>query len=475
MANKDINRNDDVLREWKRANNAEFSLPRIKISDLNVGSTMDVRALRKDPSILEDVFKKRKLDDAPIKEFYRLDEEWRSVLQQVSAYNAEKNKLSIKISKTNSEVARKELIEEAAKINAKMATAEENLRVIAKKREEVLLSLPNLVDPLVPLENQVTIFKYGKPKVLLTKIADFEEQEGDNYIPVKSVKSQYDILKEYDLADEDKGGKLAGQRFYYMKNELVLLDSALTLYAMRKLYNKGFKPIIPPYMVKKFVEVGATTLGAFEEMLYKIEGEDAYLIPTAEHPIAAYHSDSTLEEKDLPIRYVGFSAAFRKEAGAHGKDTKGIYRNHHFNKVEQYIICKKDQIEDELNGTIKNQCELLKDLNIPFRVILIPAWDMDLKAIFHVDVEGWFPGQNKYGELGSHANVGTWQAHRLNIKYQKTGISEEAYVNTIYGTMVPIERTLACILENGLEEDGTIRVPKVLADISGIEEIKPKK
>ncbi len=199
------------------------------------------------------------------------------------------------------------------------------------------------------------------------------------------------------------------------------------------------------------------------------------MIPTAEHPIAAYHSDSIIDENDLPIRYAGFSAAFRKEAGAHGKDTKGIYRNHHFNKVEQYIICSKDQVEEELNNTIRNQSELLADLNIPLRVILIPAWDMDLKAVLQADVEGWFPSQNKYGELGSHATVGTWQAHRLNIKYQKTKSAEKEYVHTIYGTMVAVERALACILENGIDDDGVIHIPKVLADIAGIDEIKPRK
>ena len=476
MVTKEIKKeNDKIERDEKMIKDTEFHVPRIKISDLSVGSSMDVRALREDHSILEDTFKRRKLDDTPVKEFYRLDTEWRNMLQQVNAYKSGKNKLSIEISKTDSEVSRKTLVENAAKINRDMAEAEKRLEAIAKERQDVLLALPNIVDPLMPLEKQETIFKYGTPKVLRTKIADFEEQEGDNYIPVKLVKSQYDILTEYDLADEDRGGQLAGQRFYYMKNELVMLDSALSMYAMRKLYNKGFKPIIPPYLVKRFVEASATTLGAFEEMIYKIEGEDAYLIPTAEHPIAAYNSDSTLEEKDLPIRYAGFSAAFRKEAGAHGKDTKGIYRNHQFNKVEQYIICKKDQVENELNGTISNQCELLKDLGLPFRVILMPAWDMDLKAIFHADVEAWFPGQNKYGELGSHANVGTWQAHRLRIKYQRTGVSEKAYVHTIYGTMVPIERTLASVLENNLDEDSIIHVPKVLADISGVDEIKPKK
>ncbi|MEM3212204.1 MAG: serine--tRNA ligase [Candidatus Micrarchaeaceae archaeon] len=453
----------------------KFSLPRIKITDMPIGSSMDVHALRENRAIIEDAFKKRKLDEAPLKKFFELDTIWREKLQQVNAFRSAKNKLSLEISKGGSNFELAELRKKAAEIDKNMEAGEKELKDIAKRRREALLSLPNLVDPLMPLDEQKTVFRYGTPKVLNTRIADFEEQFGGEYIPVKLVKSQYDILKEYDLADEDKGGELAGQRFYYMKNELVLLDSALSMYALLKLYKSGFNPIIPPYMVKRVVEEGATTLGAFEEMIYKIEGEDAYLIPTSEHPIAAYNSNSTLEEKDLPLRYVGFSAAFRKEAGAHGKDMKGIYRNHQFNKVEQYVVCKKDQIENELNGTIKNQTELLNELGLPFRVILLPAWDMDAKAVFHADVEAWFPGQNRYGELGSHANVGTWQAHRLNMKYQQTGTQNKEYVSTIYGTMVPIERTLACVLENGLDDDGVIHVPKVLADICGIDEITPKK
>ena len=289
------------------------------------------------------------------------------------------------------------------------------------------------------------------------------------------VKTQYDIIKEYGLVNEEKGAELSGTRFYYKQNELSLLDLALSLHAMKVLQQSGFNPITPPYFVKKEVEAKATTLDAFEETLYKIEGKDLYLIPTAEHPIAAFNSGRIIPEAELPLRYCGFSTSFRKEAGAHGKDTKGIYRNHHFNKVEQYIIATPDHIEDELNNVINNQATLLRSLNIPVRAIYLPTWDMDKKAILHIDIEGWFPGQNRFGELGSHATVGSWQASRLNIKYLTKEQQNPSLVHTIYGTMVPIERTLACMLENNLGEDGTIHIPKILADMIGINEIKPKK
>jgi seryl-tRNA synthetase len=314
----------------------------------------------------------------------------------------------------------------------------------------------------------------GNPKVNLNRIADFEEQFPDvGYVRVRSTKAQYDIIREYGLANEEKGAELAGARFYYMTNELVMLDMAISLQAMKVLKSVGFIPISPPYLVKRYVEEMATTLDAFKEAIYKIEGEDLFLIPTAEHPIAAFNAKMTYSEKELPLKFAGFSASFRKEAGAHGKDTKGIYRNHHFNKVEQYIVCTPNQAEDMINLTLNNQAELLEGVNIPFRVILLPAWDMDKKALFHADVEGWFPGQNRYGELGSHGYMGTWQSSRLNIKYRPGGGLEPQLANTVYGTMTPVERTLACLLENNLDDDGIIRIPKVLAALSGIDELKP--
>ena len=269
------------------------------------------------------------------------------------------------------------------------------------------------------------------------------------------------------------GAELSGMRFYYKTNELVLLDLALSLHATKKLAERGFKLITPPYLVKRAVEEGATSLDAFQESIYKIEGEDLYLIPTAEHPIAAYNSNKVLSEQSLPLRYVGFSPAFRKEVGAHGKDTKGIYRNHHFNKVEQYVICKPEQAEAEFNLLVKNQVELLRDIGIPLRVTILPAWDMDKKAMMQADVEGWWPAQNKYNELGSHGYMGSWQAARLNIKYAVKGKAQNQLTHTIYGTGIAIERTLACMLENSIGEDGVIKVPKVLTDYTGITEIKP--
>jgi seryl-tRNA synthetase len=449
----------------------EGSTPKIMITKMPIGSSMDLTELRKDPTLLRDSFEKRGLDAIQLSNFLHIDKEHRDLTVQLYSLREQRNKISKAISK---DMGNQHLRKLAKELDTSISELEKKSGCVNKEYENLKMGLPNLVDPLVPLKAETTLSTVGIPKVSIDRVMDFEEKyPGIKFIISKSIKPQYIIIKEFDFVDEKRGSEISGQRFYYKKNELVMLDMALSLYAMKKLMAMDFKPIVPPYLVRKSVEAKATSMEVFEESLYKIEGEDLYLIPTAEHPIAAYHSEEKIDEAKLPLRYAGYSTSFRKEAGASGKDIKGIYRNHHFNKVEQYVLCMPQQVEKELTYVINNQGALLNDLNIPFRVIILPAWDMDKKAIFHVDVEGWFPGKSEYGELGSHATVGTWQASRFNIKYVPKDGGKPNLVHTIYGTMVPIERTLACMLENNLNEDGTITVPNVLANLIGINELKP--
>ena len=445
-------------------------VPRIKISTLKVGSSMDVYSMRRDSSLWEESFVKRRMDSRLLKEFIQKDKEWRQIVVQLDEFRSKRNKISHQISR---EQGNQSLVEQARELNKNMEDLESKIKDVVSDRDKLLLSIPNLVDPLQPIDNATTIAVLGTPHVDEAKVENFRKENPDiNFKKVQLTMNQYDIIKKYKLVNEERGAELSGSRFYYKTNELSILDMSLSLYAMKILYNDGFQAITPPYLVKRYVEERATTLDAFEETLYKVEGEDLFLIPTAEHPIAAFNAGVVFNKEQLPLRYAGFSTSFRKEAGSHGKDTKGIYRNHHFNKVEQYVITDPEKMEDELNTLINNQVKFLLSLNIPVRIIKLPAWDMDKKAIFHVDIEGWFSGQNRFGELGSHAIVGTWQATRLNIKYLPSEKEDAQYVCTIYGTMLPVERTLACMLENNLGEDGTITVPKPLADISGINEIK---
>ncbi len=449
----------------------KLAVPHISISKMTIRSSMEIRALRRDMRPLEESFRKRRIDDAPLRAFIAKDKEWRDTLSELNKKRSKKNGLTLEISKDR---RNKELLELARAVGNSMIDIESRIKGLSEERERLLLALPNLVDPLMPMDELKNIAFVGVPKVDVKRIADFEEKYPEvAYTQTRLTKMQYDIIREYGLADEAKGAELAGARFYYKMNELTLLNLALSLHAVKMLRERGFRLMTPPYLVKRQVEMMATSMDAFEEAIYKVEGEDLYLIPTSEHPIAAYNSNTTFKEVELPLRLGGFSTSFRREAGAHGKDTKGIYRNHHFDKVEQYIICTPEQVEDELNRVIGNQASLLTSLGIPFRAIILPTWDMDKKAVFHIDLEGWFPGQTRYGELGSHANVGTWQASRLNIKYTPTGATEPVLVSTIYGTLVPVERTLACVLENSIDENGVIHMPKVLSDISGVDTIIP--
>ncbi len=453
------------------------TLPRIAVQIPEIGSSMEVNQLRKiNFSPIFDAFKMRRMDPKELNAFIAMDDKWKKTLIKLESFRAEKNRISKQISKAE-EKEKEPLMIEAKEIDERRSKCEVENKEAESQRRNFLLALPNLVDSSVPLDDVKVVAHLGKPNVGKDGVAEFKTNYpgvGFNQIP-KAI-SQYDIIKAYQLTDEERGAELAGMRFYYKINELVLLDLALSLYATKKLADRGFSLITPPYLVKKVVEEGATSLDAFTEALYKIEGEDLYLIPTAEHPIAAYNSNKTFNLKDLPIRYAGFSPAFRKEVGAHGKDTKGIYRNHHFNKVEQYVICAPDQVEAEFNLLVQNQVALLNDINIPVRVVVLPAWDMDKKAMIQADVEGWWPGQNKFGELGSHGYMGSWQAARLNVRYAAgNGKAPNPFVHTIYGTAIAIERTLACMLENSIDENGVIQVPKVLADYSGITEINPVK
>jgi seryl-tRNA synthetase len=438
-----------------------------------VYSSMEIKRLRKSYDVLRVSLEKRRLPTEILTRLEEVDNKWRDVLHIIQNLRAEKNQLSAEYAKSKNSA----IIEESKKVDELLKEKEKELKEVEENREKVILGLPNLIADNVPLEEAEELEFGGEIMIDENRAAEISKTFPNRKLKVvKQVKAQYDILREFDLSDEEKGAELAGSRFYYMKNELTVLDLALSFYAFSKLTKKGFYPLIPPYLVKRYVEERATTLDAFEETLYKTLDEDElFLIPTAEHPLAAYFHDKVFNYGDLPLRLTGFSAAFRREAGAHGKDTKGIFRNHHFNKVEQYVICTPEQAEEEISLLIENQIELLSELNIPYRAIVLPAWDTDKKAMFQVDVEGWFPAQATYRELGSHGYMGSWQAVRLNIKYHKKGSPDLDYAHTIYGTYIPVERTLAAMLENNYDPDANaIRVPKVLADLTGIEVIKPK-
>ncbi|MGC8884895.1 MAG: serine--tRNA ligase [Candidatus Nanoarchaeia archaeon] len=409
---------------------------------------LDISLLRERPDIIKKSLLARGLPTDIVDWAADLDSHWRTTQQKLDELRHVRNLLSEKIN---------QLKKEGKSVQAELAKAKEiakqieNLEIEAKnlkdKRDQLLFEMPNILDPDVPFgkdesENK-EIKRVGKPKHF-------------TFTPLH----HQDLLASLDCLDIEQAAKVAGARFYYLKNELVKLNLALILFSFNFLVQKGMKPIQPPYMLNKAALSGAIHISTFEDAIYKIENEDLYLIATAEHPVVAYLAHKIVPKEELPLRFVGISPCFRKEAGAHGKDTKGIFRVHQFEKVEQVSFCEPSKVKEEFEFLLKNSEQMLKALKIPYRLVFLCSGDTGKAAAKTIDFEGWFPAQQKYRELGSCSNLNDYQARRLDIKYfdgKKT-----AYLATLNNTGIAMERTLACIVENNQQKDGSIKIPKVL-------------
>ena len=289
-------------------------------------------------------------------------------------------------------------------------------------------------------------------------------------------KSHIELGKSLDLFNLERGAKVSGFRGYFLINELARLHFALLFYVFNKLTNKGYTPIIAPAVIKGFVHFGAAQFPWSEQDVYKLNDDDAYLAGTAEQPVTAYFSNEILNEKDLPKKFVAFSPCFRKEAGAYGKDTKGLYRLHEFWKVEQVIIGKNNvqeakKLHEELQ---KNSEEILQDLELPYRVLLMCTGDMGEPQIKKYDTETWMPSRNAYGETMSNSIMGDFQTRRLNIKYRKPDGKTE-FCFSLNNTALASPRILIALLENYQQKDGSVLIPKVLQTLVGFERINFKK
>jgi seryl-tRNA synthetase len=282
------------------------------------------------------------------------------------------------------------------------------------------------------------------------------------------IKNHIDLANTLGIVDMERAGKISGARFFFLKNQLALLDLALTSFAMHELSKKGYVAIEPPFMMNKASYEGVTALADFADVLYKIEGEDLYMIATSEHPMAAMYMTEVIKEQDLPLKLAGFSPCFRKEAGAHGKDTRGIFRTHQFNKIEQFIFCKPEdsvRLHEELLATAE---DLLQKLELPYRVVSVCTGDIGAVAAKKYDIEAWMPAQNDYREVVSCSNCTDYQARRLGIRYrEKEGAPPKGFLHTLNSTAIATGRTMVALLENNQNEDGTINVPKVLQKYMG--------
>lgn len=323
------------------------------------------------------------------------------------------------------------------------------------------MRLPNILHASVPL---------GEDEDDNQPIREWGKKPRFDFPP----KGHIDLGLSLDILDIERAAKISGSRFYYLKNEAVMLDMALMCFALSELEKKGFVSVEPPFMMRRKPYEGVTALSDFEEMLYKVEGEDLYLIATSEHPIAAMFMNEVLNAERLPMKYAGVSPCFRREAGAHGKDTKGIFRTHQFNKVEQFIFCKPEdtwRLHEEL---IANAEELFQKLKLPYRIVNVCTGDIGTVAAKKYDLEVWMPAQKRYREAVSCSNCTSYQARRLNIKYrEKEGKPPKGFVHTINSTAIATGRTLVAILENYQQKDGTVEIPKALRPyMGGTERIK---
>jgi seryl-tRNA synthetase len=422
---------------------------------------IDIRLLREKPEVARKSQKDRGMDEKVIDEFLRLDKEWRELKVKTDELRSKRNKVSEAINaakKSRDEKSAKELIKEAQEIPQKLMKLEEEIKKKEEEREKIWKNIPNIPDKSVPIGDA------SKNKIL---------KEYDKISKLKfQPKDHADLLISLNLLDTQKASDVTASRFYYLKGDLVKLNFAIINYALNYLRSKGFVLMQPPYMLRKEMLEGALPLAAFEETIYKIEGEDLYLIGTAEHSLNAYHTNETINV-DKPIRYAGISPCFRKEAGAHGKDTKGIFRVHQFEKIEQFIFCKPEDSWKEFDLILNNSIELFKGLEIPFRVVVLSSGDMGRVPVKTCDLEGWFPSQKAYRELGSCSNCTDYQARRSNIRYQDKG--ELKFVYTLNNTAIATERMMACLIDNFQQPDGSIKIPKALWQYTGFKEIKAKK
>ncbi|MFW9907221.1 MAG: serine--tRNA ligase [Candidatus Thorarchaeota archaeon] len=428
---------------------------------------LDIRFIRDNKDLIRENLKRRR-DKAKLQDFERLldyDEKNRELKRNIQALRTERNSLSREVGNLKKQGKdTRAIVEKVNDVNARIKAAEDESAILEIEITRIQMSVPNILHESVPYgageeDNEVVSEWGGKPELGFV------------------AKSHVDLLESLDLADMPRAAKISGARFYFLKNELVMLDLAMQRLALDMLIKKKFVPVYPPFMMRKEPYEGVTDLADFENVMYKIEDEDLYLIATSEHPIAAMHMKEVFEPTDLPLKFAGISACFRKEAGSHGKDTKGIFRVHQFNKVEQFVFSHPDEswkIHEALNANIE---EFFQKLKIPYRVVNVCTGDIGIVAAKKYDLETWMPGQGMYREAGSCSNCTAYQATRLNIRFRlKKGGTEKDYLHTLNSTMMANPRALVSILENYQRADGSVSIPSALHKYlpSGMKEIVPK-
>ena len=424
---------------------------------------LDLKFVRENPDVVKQNIKNKFQDDKLplVDEVIELDAQRRATQQEADALRAEKNKISKQIGalmaqgkKDEAENIKKKVAEDAARLE-ELSVKEKELD---EKVTKIMMVIPNIIDPSVPIgkndTENVEVTKYGEPVV-----PDFE-------IPYHT-----EIMERFNGIDLDSARRVAGNGFYYLMGDIARLHSAVISYARDFMINRGFTYCVPPFMIRSNVVTGVMSFAEMDAMMYKIEGEDLYLIGTSEHSMIGKFIDQIIPEEELPYTLTSYSPCFRKEKGAHGIEERGVYRIHQFEKQEMIVVCKPEESKMWFDKLWQNTVDLFRSMDIPVRTLECCSGDLADLKVKSYDVEAWSPRQKKYFEVGSCSNLGDAQARRLKIRVD--GKDGKYFAHTLNNTVVAPPRMLIAFLENNLQADGSIRIPEVLRPyMGGMTEIK---
>jgi seryl-tRNA synthetase len=410
---------------------------------------LDLRQLREDPQPARDALARRGVDPAIFDEALELDERRRAILPELEELRRAKNEASKQIGELQrSGQDASDAIAEVRSASGREKELAEELRSVEERRAAALAALPNLPDPSAPPADEV-LREVGEPGA-----------EGRDHVELLG-----------DLVDLEAGARVAGSRFAYLKGPVVKLQFALVQWAIELLEEKGFTPVVPPVLIREQALFGTGMLPDTEQQIYRVPEDDLYLAGTSEVPLASLHGGEILGPGELPLRYAGISACFRREAGAAGKDTRGIFRVHQFDKVEMFSFVEPDRSVEEHERLLSIEEEILGALELPYRVVNIAVDDLGASAAKKYDLEAWLPGQGRFRELTSTSNTTDFQARRLDIRQRPAEGEAPRHVHTLNGTAVAIGRTIIAIVENHQQDDGSIAVPEVLHPFGAPERI----
>ena len=415
---------------------------------------LDPKILRENTDKIRKMLKSRVVD-FDLDGLINADSQRRELILKTDDIRTEKNKLALQIAeKKKAGQDTNQIVTKIKALSEKLVELEKTQQDTKTEYKKLAFTIPNLIDDSVPIGQDesanIEVRKWGD-------IPKFDFQ----------IKDHIDLSEQLNLVDLKRAAKVSGARFYYLRNDLVKLNHALIQYALDFLVDKGYSLVQPPYMINRASMEGAVIAEDFEEAIYKVEDEDLFLIGTSEHAMAAMHSNEIIEGKDLPIKYAGVSPCFRKEAGAHGRDQKGIFRVHQFEKIEQFVFTRPDDSKKEHEKMLEIAEEFYQKLEIPYRVMLLSSADMGKISTKTWDIEAWMAGQKSYREIVSCSNCWDYQARRLKIRYRNNTNEETRYTHTLNSTLVATTRVLVSIMENFQTKDGHVRIPKILKQYMG--------